>query len=116
MSLRIPVGVLVAVVGVGSAVGAEPAKDGADVFGLTKVHQVHLKVSAKDYAAMDPPPPKSPFGGMAKAPAGRPGPAPADMGAGNFNFEFEYVHADVEADGQTIKNVGLRYKGSGSYL
>jgi hypothetical protein len=117
MSLRILVGVLAAVGGVGVAVAAEPANAGSDVFGLTKVHQVHLTVTAKDYTAMDPPPPKSPFGGVAaKGAPGRPGPGINDMGAGNFNFEFVYVQADAELNGQTFKDVGLRYKGSGSYL
>jgi hypothetical protein len=30
-----------------------------EVFGLTKVHQIHASVTTKDYAAMQPPPPKA---------------------------------------------------------
>ncbi len=82
-----------------------------EVFGLTKVHQFHLSVTDKDYKAMDPPP-INPFAMGAKGPGfGNP-----DAGAGNFGFEFAYVHADFEAEGKALKGVGLRYKGSGSYL
>ena len=31
-------------------------------------------------------------------------------------IEFEYVRADVQAGGQTFKDVGLRYKGNGTYM
>lgn len=81
---------------------------GDDVFGLTKVHQIHATVAAKDYAAMQPPPPKA-FG---KAPPV----ADPNAGAGNFGFEFKYVPSDVQVNGQPLNKVGLRYKGSGSYL
>jgi spore coat protein H len=31
-------------------------------------------------------------------------------------IEFVYVHADLEIEGQTIKNVGVRYKGNGTWM
>ena len=31
-------------------------------------------------------------------------------------IEFEYVHADLEFDGKVIKDVGVRYKGNGTYM
>jgi spore coat protein H len=86
---------------------------GEKVFGLTKVLKIHLAVSSKDYAAMEPPsrqvmfPPTRP--GMPKL--GDP-----DFGAGNLGYEFEYVSAKLETEDQTFSNIGLRYKGSGTYL
>ena len=31
-------------------------------------------------------------------------------------LEFDYVHADLEFEGQVIKDVGVRYKGNGTYM
>ncbi len=109
---------------------------GADaVFGLTTVHDVHVTVSAEDYAKMEPPPrsffgpPGGPNAGgpqpgrpnpggppPQRPPANRPAPGSPDFGAGNFGFEFAYVPATVELNGQRLDNVGLRYKGSGTYM
>ncbi|HND55311.1 MAG TPA: CotH kinase family protein, partial [Pirellulaceae bacterium] len=38
------------------------------------------------------------------------------MGAGRFNFDFKYVHAALEIDGKSYADVGVRYKGNGTYL
>jgi spore coat protein H len=105
-----------AVVGWLAALGAparaaEAAPRGDDVFGLTRMHQVHLTIAAEDYPRMDPPFPMKP-GGFGP----RPGVSGSDSGAGNFGFEFEYVPADVRVGGETFSEVGLRYKGSGTYL
>ena len=35
---------------------------------------------------------------------------------GAMGIEFEYVHADVAIDEQTFPNVGVRYKGNGTYM
>jgi spore coat protein CotH len=88
-----------------------PAAGGDAVFGLTRVHQVELTVAADDYRAMDPPPPAFGPGGFGDRSL-----AGADSGAGNFNFDFKYVPAAVRIGDQTFANVGLRYKGSGTYL
>lgn len=31
-------------------------------------------------------------------------------------IEFEYVHADLELDGRSITNIGIRYKGNGTFM
>ncbi len=31
-------------------------------------------------------------------------------------LEFTYVHANVDIDGQTFENVGVRYKGNGTFV
>ncbi|MBL8795566.1 MAG: CotH kinase family protein [Planctomycetia bacterium] len=98
------------------------------MFGLDKVHQVHLEVAAKEYEKMQQVVSKMPFfGGPGKAPDKAPpkGPDKApekpaeepDIHKGNgFGTEFPWAHADVIVDGETLKNVGLRYKGNASYM
>jgi spore coat protein CotH len=36
--------------------------------------------------------------------------------AASQGIEFHYVHADLEFEGQTIKDVGVRYKGNGTWM
>lgn len=107
-------------------------KDDSDsVFGLTSVWKIHLHVSAENWKTMQPagggfpgfgPPPPGggrPNPGTERKPNDAP-PAPGGPGVpfrpGSFGFDFEYVKADVELDGQTIQDVGLRFKGNGSYM
>lgn len=108
------------------------ANNGADaMFGLTRVWKIHIRVSADNWKAMQPkgsgfpgfgPPPT---GGAERAPSDAPVPPPAGArpdGAGvafrpgSFGLEFDYVKADVELDGQKLTDVGLRFKGNGSYM
>lgn len=91
---------------------AQPALDqtaGDAVFGLTRVHQVEITIAAEDYPKMDPPPTRG-FMGQPAPEAG------SHAGAGNMGYEFEYVPADVRVGDQAFERVGLRYKGSGTYL
>ena len=150
----------------GNAIADEPVKsvrvedDSNEVFGLTRVWNIHLHVSAENWKSMQPAqrgfpgfgppapggggpgfppaeggrpgvpaerkpgslPPVSPAGPPAPGdaargpfPAGPGGPGPA-LRPGSFGFEFEYVRADVEWDGETLKDIGLRFKGNGSYM
>jgi spore coat protein CotH len=61
-------------------------------------------------------------GGFPGGPGGRGGPEnPADKSAdvhkgSGFGMEFPIIHAEFAAEGQTIKNIGLRYKGNASYM
>jgi spore coat protein CotH len=100
-------------------------------FGLTKIHQFHLDLSAKEWEKMQP---KGgggfPFGGRPGGPGARPGapgaapagqPKPGEQPAdvhrgGSFGIEFPWAHANFTAEGETHKDVGLRYKGGGSYV
>lgn len=124
------------------------ASESDSVFGLTKLWNIHVRVSKENWAAMQPksggfpgfgppgggppgrgfgPPPsqdqkKEPSKGTPQQgppQAGRPpggfGPPPNHR-PGSFGFEFEYVKADVEFDGQSYKDVGLRFKGNGTYM
>jgi spore coat protein H len=93
-----------------AAVGAP----GDELLELTRVYPIHLTVAADDYGAMDPPPKAGMFGPPSIA--GRPGPGDPDFGAGNLEYEFEYVGAELQVGEQAFPKVGLRYKGSGTYL
>ena len=120
-------------------------------FGLTRVWNIHLHVTAKNWQKMQParggfpgfgPPPGGPNPGGPNpggpVPAGKPkdgtqapqspatptgppafggpGGGPGGFRPGSFGLDFEYVKADVELDGQAFKEVGLRFKGNGSYM
>lgn len=112
------------------------AEDEDGVFGLTKLHRIHLKISAKDYAAMEPtgggfpfgpgpggPPagpgrpggPVRPPGGAGRSPLGAPD-ASGVPAAGGFGFEFDVVPAEVQIGDQTFSQVGVRYKGNANYM
>lgn len=100
------------------AIATAKAEPGNDFFSLSEVSPIHLTVTAEDYAAMNPPPPAGPFafGGRSANSSGRPSPGDPNFGAGNFGFEFKYVTAHVQIGDETFPKVGLRYKGSGTYL
>ena len=107
-------------------------------FGLTRVWKIHLHVTAENWKAMQPvgsgfpgfgpppgerkpneapQPPASPPGPPAfGGPGSGPGAGPGGFRPGSFGFNFEYVKADAELDGQAFKEVGLRFKGNGSYM
>ncbi len=52
---------------------------------------------------------------MPPTPPGPGGPGGA-FRPGSFGFDFDYVKADVELDGEKLREVGLRFKGNGSYM
>ena len=96
-----------------------PADEAASLFGFDKVIDVHLKMTQENWDKAQPPArqggPMMPPGGNGGGQrvvivGGGPGNAP-----GKFGFEFEYVHGDVEIDGKTFKDAGVRYKGNSSY-
>src|SRR5262245_60704949 len=115
-----------------TATSASLAADDA-AFGLTKLHRIHLKIEAKDYAAMEPAGGGFPFG---PGGPGGPGPAPPGPGrpsgagrpalgapdasgipaAGGFGFDFPEVHAALQIGEASFPDVGLRYKGNANYM
>ncbi|MGA2500053.1 MAG: CotH kinase family protein [Tepidisphaeraceae bacterium] len=55
-------------------------------------------------------------GGMGRGPSLQ-GPEGKRNGlASAAGIEFEYVHADLEFNGQTLRDVGIRYKGNGTWM
>jgi len=97
-----------------------PAKEapGKDVFGLTKVHDLHLDLTAKEWERMQKVTGgmRFPFGGAPKAPENKDEePIERHKGAG-FGTEYPWAHADLSEGEKVYKNVGLRYKGNASYM
>jgi hypothetical protein len=93
-------------------------------FGLDKVWSLHLTIGPKDWERMQPTNRGGPFG-----PGGFGPPRPPEKGKekpaekstdrsrrGLFGFDFEYVKARLEVGGKTYKDVGVRFKGSGTYI
>ncbi len=97
------------------AVPAARANDAKTVFGLTKVHEFHLELTAKEWQTM-----QKVEGGMTLFGPKKVVIKPGEEGierhrSAGFGLEFPWAHADLHANGKTYKNVGLRYKGNGSY-
>jgi spore coat protein H len=92
------------------------AQEANAIFGMTKVHELHLDFTAKEWERM-----QKVSGGPGfftpKKPVAKDGEEPYEWHKSpGFGIEFPWAHADLTANGKTIKNVGVRYKGNGSYL
>ncbi|MFO0940251.1 MAG: CotH kinase family protein [Pirellulales bacterium] len=103
--------------------------DSDSVFGLTKVWQIHIHLSEENWNKMQPtgggfppmgfgPPPAagSPGAAPGRTSGGPAGNQPAPFRPGSFGFEFDYVSADIQIGEEILKNVGLRFKGNGTYM
>lgn len=95
----------------------------AEVFGLDKVWSMHLTLQPDQWEKMQPKRGQGGFGfPPAPAPKGNPQAAkPAEPARdankrGMFGFDFPYVKGDLEIEGRTFKDVGVRYKGNGTYM
>ncbi len=70
--------------------------------------------------AAPPQPNRGGPGGPGPGGPGPGGPGPGGPGPGfrpgSFGYEFDYVKADIELDGEVVKEVGLRFKGNGTYM
>ena len=97
-----------------------------DGYGLDKIWKIEINISPEEYAKLEPKSgPRFGFRGPAAPPTEQPVEKPAEPAAtteqadvhrgGSFGIEFPWVHADFTADGRTFADVGLRYKGGGSY-
>ena len=95
--------------------GILPAKVPDDLFGETRLHTIHVHLSADAWQQMQPtwgarfapdgdsPPPTT-------APAGS-----ARLGPSPFGYRFAYARANIEFDGESIADVAVRCKGNSSY-
>ena len=97
----------------------EPAVTGikpGDVFLTTNIWTVHLSFTPEQWQAMEPkqgPRPARPFGagGMLLGPeGGRNGILAA------FGMQFDYAHATLEFGTNRFQDVGVRYKGNGTFM
>ena len=87
----------------------------AEFFSPTKVWKAHLSMSAADWQAMQPR--QGPGGGFGFGAGRFLGPAGGRNGvAGRQGIEYTYVHASLQMDDWTFRDVAVRFKGNGSYL
>lgn len=95
----------------------------SEVFGLDKVWSMHLTIQPDEWEKMQPK--RKPGGfGFPPFPAQDDGkktekaaePQRDVKQRGLFGFDFLYVKGDLEIDGHTFKDVGVRYKGNGTYM
>ena len=105
--------------------GEKPSARPASLFGLDNVIDVHIRIEPEEWAKLQPPKgTKMDFGVaiqglMADAITGghfrsekstRPGLA------GYLGVDHQYGKAEITIDGETVKGIGLRYKGNGTFL
>ncbi len=92
------------------------AQDGKQIFGLDKVHDLHLELTAKEWDRM-----QKVSGGMTlfppKKPVAKEGDEPFEWHKSpGFGLEFPWAHANLTVEKTEYKNVGIRYKGNGSFV
>jgi putative membrane-bound dehydrogenase-like protein len=92
-----------------------------DFFGTTKVWDLHLELSSKEYEEMQPPPPSFNFGG-APTPAPKAKKGKRESVRNQFGTEFPWAHGKLTVSSQTelgneeVKNIGVRYAGDITYF
>jgi len=89
------------------------------LFRRSVITTVQLEFSAADYKALAPHGGGGWFGGGGggNSQSWLQGPEGKRNGfAASRGVQFEYVHGNATIDGQTVKNIGIRYKGNGTYF
>lgn len=86
-----------------------------EIFSARKIWDIHLSFAPDQWAAMEPVqgprPPRRPNGSFLQGPeGGRNGIAAA------FGIEFNYVKGGLEFGDRRVSEVGVRYKGNGTFL
>jgi hypothetical protein len=95
-------------VGLGSA-----AADGDKIFGLTKVHQIKIQLSAAEWSVLQTSAARN-AGGARGTNYSQPDGRLIHVGGG-FGGYFPWAHADIRVGDLELKDVGLRYKGNLSF-
>src|SRR4051794_522784 len=98
------------------AAGGAARTPANELFRTTNIADVHLEFTKADYAALAP---RSGgwFGSGGSSQSWLQGPEGKRNGyAASRGVQFTYVHGTVTVDGHTLTNVGLRYKGNGTYF
>jgi spore coat protein CotH len=95
------------------------------LFGLRTVSEIHLHVEVEEWAQLQPPEDTNWDIGSAIGKVGRDAKAGRHFHseessrpglAGYAGIDHEYGKADITIDGETVRDVGLRYKGNGTFL
>ena len=91
-----------------------------ELFGTTKIVTVQLEFSQADYKALAPQSGGGwfgSFGGGGNSQSWLQGPDGKRNGfAASRGVQFTYVHGNATIDGQALRNIGVRYKGNGTYF
>jgi spore coat protein H len=95
----------------------------SELYNPTNVWTVHLRFTADEWKALEPKRaegaggfgPMADLGGRDSMLQGAPGKRNG-LSSSMMGLEFGYVHADLELGGITFTNVGVRYKGNGTYM
>lgn len=84
------------------------------LFDPTTAHTIHVRLSADDWALLQP---GAAAGALREAQKKSPSAPPTTLPGVSIpaGESFAYVAADVEFDGETLKDVGLRFKGNFTY-
>lgn len=102
------------------ALGATPSGTTTPFLSLTNLWTLHLTLSAPDWAGLEPKRPAH-DGGFPSGPDrpprdGAPGRADLPAGPGGFgDTDYPWRTATFECAGQTLTNVGVRFKGNSSF-
>lgn len=93
---------------------AQEPLPGERLFGATKVVKFHFTLGEKQLAALAP----AGGGGPGFGPPGfgAPRPQPEGTHRNTFGVDFPWSQGDLTFDGETFKDVGLRYKGNYTYM
>ncbi len=92
----------------------------SEVFGMTRLHEVHVEVPADEWSVLQ----RETF--VARGRGGNFGTVAVENDfvredgrmihiGGGFGGYFPWVHAELRAGDSVLRDVGLRYKGNGSY-
>jgi spore coat protein H len=96
--------------------GKPPKKEGADaVFQSTKVWPVHLTFSPKEYAAILPPERGLLQMLFGKAKSKKEQEPARPVHRNTFGVDLPWVTGTIEIGGETFRDVGIRYKGNGTF-
>ena len=88
-----------------------------DIFQFTNVWTIHLSFTAEQWQAMEPKQGGQPQFGGGRRGSFLQGPKGGRNGiAAAFGIAFDYVRADLEFGTNKFKEVGVRYKGNGTFL
>jgi spore coat protein H len=89
----------------------------SDIFQFTNVWTIHLSFAVEQWQAMEPKQVGRPQFGGGRRGSFLQGPEGGRNGiAAAFGNVFDYVRADVEFGTNKFKDVGVRYKGNGTFL
>jgi hypothetical protein len=83
------------------------------IFGPTNLHRLHLKISPKEYAAMQQQ--SNHFRNSSPDSPDDPAPDPAHDSHRSGGNNFPWVHAELVAGNNTYTNIAARYKGHFTY-